>query len=79
MAKLILTVKKHSPLTGSLQVLGKTSIKMGKFVPVALRPSELISNDIPNTLYVGTDGKLVATPTDVKDADFMAHYLLAKG
>ena len=37
---------------------------------------DLISNDNPNDLKLGSDNKLVSQPTDT---DFLAYYILAKG
>lgn len=37
---------------------------------------DLISNDNPNDLKLGSDNKLLSQPTDT---DFLAYYILAKG
>ena len=37
---------------------------------------DLISNDKPNDLKLGSDNKLLSQPTDT---DFLAYYILAKG
>lgn len=38
--------------------------------------TDLISNDNPNDLKLGSDNKLLSQPTDT---DFLAYYILAKG
>lgn len=41
-----------------------------------IQASDLISNDKPNDLKLGSDNKLLSQPTDT---DYLAHYILAKG
>ena len=42
----------------------------------ASQANDLISNDKPNDLKLGSDNKLLSQPTDT---DFLAYYILAKG
>ena len=41
--------------------IAELNLQMNTFVPVAIPPSEMISDDLPNALTVGSDGKLVAS------------------
>ncbi|WP_230656868.1 hypothetical protein [Psychrobacter sp. I-STPA10] len=61
MAEIKISIMTHAPSTTYAHDIANISVEMGIFTPVQIPPSELISKDTPNALFVGSDGKLTAS------------------
>lgn len=72
MPKLKVLVQSQAPNTDVTHDIANLKLAIDAFIPVPIQPAEMVSQDTPNALTVGSDGKLVASAVTLSAKDLIS-------